>query len=148
MNRVIPALVACLLAALPASAAEPVRSLELMSVAPQAVIYVRTTSGAEIQGRFVRSSSQVLVLSVADGSELTLPADEVSRVWRRGDGLRNGAIVGGAFGLAGAIFGQSQCTDCSSEIAIGIALGVPLWAGIGALVDRVHVGRTLIYLAP
>ena len=129
-------------------ASEPARDLSLMSVANGAVIYVRTADGAEIRSRFIRASPQSLTISGTDGREMTVPVAQVALVWKEGDSLRNGAIVGALIGLAGGILGQSQCTDCSSEIAIGIAVGVPIWAGLGALVDRQHVGRTLIYRSP
>jgi len=149
MTLRIVAIVACvLIAILPVTAAEPARDLASMQVAPDAVIYVRTSNGAEIQGRFLRASTQALVVGTTDGREIILPSAQVLFVWKRGDSLRNGAIIGGVVGLAGAIFGQSECTKCSGEIAIGVALGVPAWVGVGALVDRLRVGRTLIYRAP
>lgn len=137
-----------LLSVLPALAAEPVRDLASMRVATDAVLDVRTSNGSEMRGRFVRASTQALVIVGPDGRETTLPSEQVVYVWTRGDSVRNGVILGGLVGLAGGIFGQSHCTDCSGQIAIGVGLGVPIWAGIGALVDRQHVGRTLIYRAP
>ncbi len=148
-HRVFLTIVICLLVGvLPAAAAEPARDLGAMRVAMDATVYVRSPNGAEIQGRFVRASTQVLVIARLDGQETTLSSEQVMLVWKRGDSLRNGAIIGGIIGLVGGIFGQSQCTDCSSEVAIGVGLGVPIWAGLGALVDRQRVGRTLIYRAP
>jgi|CXWL01.1.fsa_nt_gi hypothetical protein len=134
--------------ALPVSAAEPARDLASMRVALDAEVYVRTSNGAEIRGRFVRASTQALVITRSDGRETMLTSEQVTIVWKRGDGLRNGAIIGGLVGLASGVLGQSQCTDCSSEVAIGVGLGVPIWAGVGALIDRQHVGRTVIYRAP
>jgi hypothetical protein len=131
-----------------AGAAEPARNLSQMAVAAGDTIYVRPVDGAEIQGRFVRASTQTLVITTLDGSERELEAASVLTVWKRGDRLRNGAIIGGIVGLLGGIFGHSACTDCSSEIAIGVGLGVPLWAAIGAFIDAQHVGRTMIYMAP
>ena len=148
IRRLSLALGCAALLAAPVSAAEPARDLAAMRVTPATVVYVRTSTGADVEGRFVRASARDLVIAGPDGRETTLGADQVVFVWRRGDSLRNGAIIGGLFGLAGGIFGQSQCTDCSGEIAIGVGLGVPLWAGIGALIDRQHAGRTLIYRAP
>jgi hypothetical protein len=149
MIRRVSLVVGCaVLLAAPVKAAEPARDLASMPVTSATVVYVRTSNGANVEGRFVRASSRDLVIAGTDGRETTLMAEQVVSVWKRGDSLRNGAVIGGLFGLAGGIFGQSRCTDCSSEIAIGVGLGVPLWAGIGALIDRQHVGRTLIYRAP
>jgi hypothetical protein len=148
IRRLCLAAVFCVLAVVaPLTAAEPARDLASMPVTPDSLIFVRTASGTEIRGRFVRASTQALVITMPDG-ETTLMSGEVMLVWKRGDGLRNGAIIGGLIGLVSGIFGQSSCTDCSTEIAVAVGLGVPIWAGIGALVDRAHVGRTLIYKAP
>ncbi len=147
-SRVLIAAMCVLVAVLPAVAAEPARDLTSMRVAVNDVVYVRTSVGDEIEGRFVRASPQAIVVIESRGGETTLPVERVLSVWKRGDRLRNGAVIGGLVGLAGGIFGQSGCTDCSGQIAIGIGLGVPLWAGLGALIDRQHVGRTLIYRAP
>lgn len=131
-----------------ACAAEPVRDLAALRVAPDTVLHVESVNGGEIRGRFVRVSAQALTITGLDGRELSLPVELIRSVWRRGDGLRNGAILGGLFGLAGALFGQSACTDCGSEVALGVVVGVPIWAGVGALIDRGHVGRTLVYTSP
>ncbi len=144
----LTAVLVVLVAVPPVVAQELARDLGSMRVAPNSVIYVRTASGVEIQGRLVRASAQALVLAGSDGAETTLMSSQVRLVWKLGDRLRNGAIIGGLVGLSSGILGQSQCTDCSREIAIAVGLGVPLWAGIGALIDRQHVGRTLIYRAP
>lgn len=148
MNPLLPLFVAVTMIAMPVAAAEPARDLAQMAVLPDAVIYVRTMNGVDITGRFVRASSQLLVLTASDGRDVTLTADQIRFVWRRGDALRNGAIIGGIIGAAGAVGGQSSCSDCSAEIAASILIGVPLWAGVGALIDRQHVGRTLIYRSP
>lgn len=129
-------------------AAEPARDLGMMAVTPGTVVFIRTVGGVDLSGRFVSASSQELVMSVSETRRTTVPADQIAQVWKRGDRLRNGAIIGGVFGLAAAIGGQSECSDCSGAVALGIAVGVPVWAGVGALIDRAHVGRTLIYRGP
>jgi hypothetical protein len=141
-------IVLLLLVVSPAAAADPARDLAAMRVNADAVIHVRTTNGVELTGRFVRASTQALVMTGRDGRETSLDAGQVLLVWRDGDSVRNGAIIGGLVGLAGGILGKSNCTDCSAERAVGVALGVPIWAGIGALIDRQRTGRTLIYRAP
>lgn len=132
----------------PAAAQEPARDLSALRLAAGTPVDVVGVNGAEIRGRFVRSSAQSLTVIGVDGRELSLPVELIRSVWRRGDRLRNGAIIGGLIGLAGAIGGQSTCSDCADDIAVGIALGVPIWAGVGALIDRWHVGRTIVYQAP
>ncbi len=130
------------------AAQEPPRDLSSIRVAVGTMVYVSTRGGAELRGQFARVSDQSLVIIGPEGRELSVPAGEVARVWRRGDRLRNGAIIGGLVGVLGGVFGQSACTDCSGEIALAVGVGVPMWAGVGALIDRAHTGRTLIYRAP
>jgi hypothetical protein len=132
----------------PLMAAEPSHDLATLTLPARTEIIVRTTNGQEVRGRLVSVDAEGVTLTRPDGGETRLARDEVSRLWRRGDSLKNGAIIGGVIGLAGAVAGQSECTDCSGEVALGIALGVPIWAGIGAWIDRLHVGRTLVYEAP
>ncbi len=130
-----------------ASAAEPARELAAMNVKPGNAVYVRLVTGVDMSGRFVRATSQMLTMSVTDARDVSIPAAEIAAVWKR-DGLRNGAIIGAIIGLAAAFGGQSECSDCTGAVALGVAVGVPFWAGVGALVDRQHAGRTLIYQAP
>ncbi len=132
----------------PVAAQEPAKDLAAVRLAPDTSVDVVGVNGSEIRGRFVRSSAASLTVVGVDGRELTFPVELIRSVWQRGDRLRNGAIIGGLIGLAGAIGGQSTCSDCADDIAVGIALGVPIWAGVGALIDRWHVGRTLVYQAP
>ena len=128
-------------------AAEPVRDLAALPVKPGIIVYVRTTNGAELQGEFISATSRALTISPG-GRSTSVDVDHIAQIWKRGDSLRNGAIIGAVIGVAGAIGGQSECSDCSGRVAAGIFLGAPIWAGIGALIDRQHVGRTLIYRAP
>lgn len=146
-------LCACLLVAgvTPAAAAppEPSRSLDRLSLPPRAIVYVLTTGGAELQGELVRASQAGGVELVrADGRMVAVPASDVVRVWRRGDSLRNGLLVGAAIGAAGLVTAAASCrVDCAGFVA-GMVVGAGVWTGAGALVDAARTGRTLVYLAP
>jgi hypothetical protein len=64
------------------------------------------------------------------------------KIERRGDSLWNGAVIG--FGLGAALaFCGVECGDQRmwvSRLESGL-----FWAGIGALIDYEHVGRTTIF---
>ncbi len=111
-------------------------------------VIVRDDAGQEVRGRFVSASSAGVVpwrCRAAAGCS-------APRRWPR-SGVAAIACATAPSSVAcsacsAASSANSACTDCGSEIALGIGLGVPLWAGVGALVDAQRVGRTLIYLAP
>lgn len=129
-------------------AAAPADDLSRMRVKPGDELQVLLGSGLELSGRFRGATSQALVLTGRDGRDQTLGAGDITAVWKQGDSLKNGAIIGGVVGLLGGIFGQSTCTRCDTEIVVGVGIGVPFWAGVGALVDKAREGRTLVYQRP
>ena len=91
-------------------------------------------------------SVAALELAPPEGGLTRVTEGEVARIWER-DGLGNGALIGGLIGAAGALLGQSRCTRCAGQVAIGLAVGVPFWAGVGAWLDARHHGRTLVFEA-
>lgn len=124
------------------------RALDALRVPAAAAVVVRLRGGAELSGTFVSAAPDHLRLDLPSGERRVVPADMVVSVWRRGDRLVNGAVIGGLVGLAGGLLGQSGCTNCGNERAVGVVVGVPLWAGVGAWIDARHRGRTLVYEAP
>lgn len=114
---------------------------------PSTPLIVGLRGGPELSGALVSVVPGALVLELNGGERRTVPLDMVTAVWRRGDRLRNGALIGGVVGLAGGLLGQSGCTGCGRERAVGVLVGVPFWAGIGAWIDARHTGRTLVYRA-
>ena len=66
---------------------------------------------------------------------------EVRRISIRGDSLKDGALIGGAFGAV--IGGWFGCDTCSTR-AQGIVGGMAAYGGLGVLIDYLHRGRTTI----
>ncbi|MEQ1573723.1 MAG: hypothetical protein ABL993_05700 [Vicinamibacterales bacterium] len=130
-----------------AGLAASVGDLDALPLVPGSLIYVEDGAGNEMLARFVRASRAELVVEFRNNRRV-IAGPDVQAIWRRGDRLRNGALIGGVLGLLGGIAGQSRCTDCTSAVAVGIVIGVPLWAAIGTWIDSAHVGRTLVYRAP
>ena len=85
------------------------------------------------------------------GSELKFPIADIREIGKRGDSVRNGALIGAGIG-AGlvALGGAAWCSGyaCSrpfvDTVAASAGVGL-LFAGIGALIDKAHTGHTVIY---
>jgi nitrous oxidase accessory protein NosD len=112
-------------------------------------VTIETRSGVSVAGRVVRMAPEQLAVTGPDARERVFAAAEVQRVRRRGDGLGNGvrigAIAGGALGCGvfGAFSGECRATDCLQSVLIFGAVG----AGLGLAVDAMHTGETTVFLA-
>jgi len=117
-------------------------------------VFVTERTGKETRGQLVSLTESVLVVNVSGAEQTFRPADVV-RIERRGDSLKNGAIIGAAFGLiTGALL--NECAGGGSGAngegclgaRIGLALGgAAIWAAIGAGIDALIPGRTRIWPA-
>lgn len=117
-------------------------------------VYVRDDAGVETSGRLLRVNPDSLVLLV-NSAEVRIETARVSRIERRGDSLRNGALVGAIVGVAmGAL--TAAMSDCPGDDPGGSCPGVRagaflasvgVYAGIGTGIDAMVVGRTTLYEA-
>jgi hypothetical protein len=117
-------------------------------------VYVVDDTGAETSGRLVHVSAHSLTVA-AGGIERQFEATHVRRIDRRGDSVRNGALIGAiagaVMGLAGA--GLSDCPGrhpgghCPGERAALVAVSTGAYAAAGTVIDACHVGRTTVYVA-
>lgn len=117
-------------------------------------VYVLDDAGVETSGKLVRLDPDSIVLLVG-GSERRFDAARVRRVQKRGDSIRNGAIIGA---VVGAVFGAlgSGFSDCpgdnpggncaGSRVAL-FALSTGIYTAMGAGIDALIVGRTTLYTA-
>ena len=134
------------------SVAAPARAQEASSRAPRMsgmfTVYVVDRSGAETEGSLVSLTDSALVVRTG-ATDRSFELGDVVRVYREGDSLKNGAILGAVFG---SITGLALAAGCSSGPGCGTgtrtaaafsAIGV--WAAIGASIDALIPGRTLIW---
>jgi hypothetical protein len=116
--------------------------------APQTVWVVPAASeGAkEFQARLLNLSPESATLLV-DGQPREVALSKVARIERRGDSLKNGAIIGAAVlgGLCALTCGQGL--DNGSDLAGVVVINAALGAAIGTGIDALHRGRTPIYPA-
>ena len=106
--------------------------------------FVRLTSGEKVSGRLLQSARDEVSLLV-NGRERKIPIDEVARVDRSGDPLKNGAIIGAVIAGAWCALVCGQGLDSSGQIPLALAANAGVGALIGAGIDAAHQGRTIVY---
>ncbi|MEX2273071.1 MAG: hypothetical protein WD690_16485 [Vicinamibacterales bacterium] len=137
------------------AAAPPVQTVAEPSARP--TVFLRDDRGVEIRGKLLRLDMREAVLLVGD-QERRFDLAKVRRIEKRGDSLKNGALIGAAFGLLGGLLigALGTCepppgvvTNCedASPIAIGVVGGL-LYGAVGAGIDALIRGRTVLYQAP
>jgi hypothetical protein len=102
--------------------------------------------GREFKARLLNLSPETATLLV-DGQQREIALRQIARIERRGDSLRNGAIIGAVVvgGLCAITCGQGL--DDGSNLGTVVAINAGLGALIGMGIDALHQGRTPIYPA-
>lgn len=133
-------------------AQEAVDRWSQMNATAGATVHVLLDEGTEVSGRLLRLDPASLVLLV-EGSEHRFEQAHVRRVVRRGDSLRNGALIGAGVGAVIGLFATrlADCPapdrggPCPGTRAAGFALAVGAYSAIGVGIDAIVVGRTTVY---
>lgn len=116
------------------------------------VVFVEEKTGAETRGRLISITPAAIAIDV-DGSQRTFAAADVAKIERRGDSLRNGALIGAAIGLFTGFLGDcprtgnSAGSGCPGARVAYVLGGSAVWAGIGAGIDALIPGRTRLWPA-
>ncbi|MDP1570924.1 MAG: hypothetical protein Q8L86_13085 [Vicinamibacterales bacterium] len=126
-----------------------------LNTAGVSTVYVLDDTGVEVSGTLLRLTSDSLVLMVG-GVEHRLDAARVKRIQKRGDSLRNGALIGAVVGAAMGLIvaGISDCPgsdpggSCPATRATAFLVSTGVYAAIGTGIDALVVGRTTLYQAP
>jgi hypothetical protein len=135
--------------------AQTVRSWPGLDPSALPTIYVVDETGMETAGRLLGFDVDALVLLV-DGTERRFEPARVRRIERRGDSLRNGALIGAIVGavLGGFSAGLADCPgsdpggNCPLERAAFVLLSTAIYGGFGTAVDALVSGRTTLFVAP
>jgi hypothetical protein len=118
-------------------------------------VYVLDDSGVETSGKLLRLNPDSLVLLVA-GAERRFEAARVARIQKRGDSLRNGAIIGAIVGVALGVItaGIADCPGdrpsggCPGSRAALFLVSTGFYSAVGTGIDALIPGRTTLYEAP
>ncbi len=149
--------VALLIAALSpgvASAQEAASNWPGLVSSQLSTVYVLDNTGAETSGKLLRLNPDSIVLLV-DGAERRFETARVARIQKRGDSLRNGAIIGAVVGVAMGILtaGISDCPGdhpgggCPGSRAALFLVSTGVYSAIGVGIDALIPGRTTLYEA-
>jgi len=120
-------------------------------------VYVRDEAGVETAGKLLRLDSTSVVMLV-DGREREFDLGHVWSVQKRGDSLKNGAIIGSVAGLGMGLLGGAiaDCSNSSGHIGgcgagtrIAFAvMSTALYGSVGVGIDALIQGRTTLYQRP
>ena len=111
-------------------------------------VYVLDNAGTETSGKFLRLNPDSIVLLV-DGAERRFETARVARSQKRGDPLRNGAIIGAVVGVAMGIItaGISDCPrgdhpggGCPGSRAALFLVSTGIYSAIGTGIDALIPG--------
>jgi hypothetical protein len=145
------ALVLLLIVAGPALRAQDFSTVQLKGMP---TVYVEDRNGREVEGKLVSLTESALTINI-DGVTRTFTPAEVTKVDRRGDSLKNGALIGAAVGLFTGLIGDcpragsNNRSDGCPGARVGYVFGgAAIWAGIGAGIDALIPGRTRLWPAP
>lgn len=117
--------------------------------------YVIDDAGRESAGTLLRLDTDSLVL-LEGGVERRFQVADVRRIEKRGDSLRNGALIGAVVGIVVGVV-AAGIADCPGDDPDGRCPGFRVaaalistgtYAAIGTGIDALVVGRTTLYEAP
>jgi hypothetical protein len=103
-------------------------------------VYVRETSGQEIQGHFSRSSVSSLTI-VVDGQLRDIPSDGVQQIRRRTSQFGRGLLVGPAIGAVIGALSPAQYQTRTASAVSGAFVGALVGGVVGGLLPH----RSVVY---
>lgn len=150
MKRYVLVLIATLIpGALHAQEPEP--AWKGLDRAALSTVFVLDEAGVETRGQLLRLDPDAIVVLV-NGSERRFDTARVARVSKRGDSLKNGALIGLAVGIAEAVVAVAtiKCTgSCDRGLqAAWLTVNTGVYAAVGTAIDAAIQGRTVLYRAP
>jgi len=132
----------------------PVAAAPLIKAEGLPTVYLTDLRGAEYRGQLVRVDPAEVVL-LGEKGERIFKRSDIVQIEKRGDSLKNGAIIGAAIGLLGGVgaLAVSDCpgyqqNSCGGARAAYFLTAMGVYTLIGTGIDAAIQGRTVIYRAP
>jgi hypothetical protein len=142
----------CLLAAADANAQTP--SPDLAAAAEkQAEVRITDDAGREFEGRLLRADDKIFTVTTPDG-DIPFSFERISTIYRRGDSLRNGLIIGLTVGSVAGVLASLGNTTCAvgtyvpcrmTSRASIIGGSIATWTALSVGIDALKRGWTRIY---
>lgn len=121
----------------------PVSEFERLAAELRPNERVRVTTDADVtDGKLVSIDANGLTLR-GTGADQTLLCSQIQRVEKRGDSVWNGALIGAAII---ALPAWNGCQNKGRDLKC-VAIGLGVFAGLGAALDAAHVGSQTRYVA-
>ena len=150
MNRIVTGGLVALTLLLNAGLAQAQATFGGVQTPGLPTVFVTDRSGQEIKGTLQRLTESEIAI-VVNGTTRTFTPDEVSTIERKGDSLKNGALIGLAFGAVSGLLtvGISDCpagnSSCPTERVAMMLLSTGVYTAIGTAIDAAIPGRTRIW---
>lgn len=114
-------------------------------------VFLTDLQGAEHRGQLIRVAADEVVLLGLNG-ERTFKRQDITLIEKRGDSLKNGALIGAAVGVLGGIGLLSiDCGpsggSCAGEKMAFFTVAIATYTAIGVGIDALISGRTVLYRA-
>lgn len=147
MRRIAFALAAMLIPASVGAQSVPINDGLNLRALPTA--FVLDDRGVETSGKLLRLDDAEVVLLIGN-QQRHFDTQNIARVTRRGDSLKNGATAGLVVGLVlnALALAQSDWPRDSGWFLTFAALNTALYTAIGTAIDAAVPGRTTLYQAP
>ena len=117
-------------------------------------VYVIDDAGRETVGQLLRLEQDSLVM-IVNQMERRFEAQQVRRIEKRGDSLKNGVVIGAIIGVVvGAVGagmlgcpGENPSGSCPAARLAAPVLSAGVYAALDAGIDALFTGRTTVYEA-
>jgi len=111
------------------------------------VVIEEAGSHTLVRGRLLELAADTVTVMVA-GEQRKFALDSVLLIRKRGDSLKNGALVGAVIGAGWCAIVCGQALDSTTSVPLAVLVNGGLGALIGAGVDAAIPGFTTVYRRP
>jgi hypothetical protein len=107
-------------------------------------VVVGILGGKTVKGRVVDISDAQIALLV-DGVRTGIPADQITRVQRRRNGVLLGALIGGGVGVGFGLFGSAYANNEGGNQASALFIPIAVGLGAGIAIDAALVRPRTVF---